>query len=91
MSLYDSTLTAAERRALNKHTHDLQDEIDLLRVLVLREMDPEQGSQSIDKITATTQAIGRLAATRQKLQAKADDKLKLALLAALSNLDAEGE
>lgn len=91
MSLYADTLTPAERRALKKHTHDLQDEIDLLRILIRREMDPEEGDQDSTKIVEACEAIARLITTRHKLQAKPDDELKLAMMQAINQLDAEAD
>lgn len=90
MSLYDTKLTKAERKALEKHIHDLADEIDVLRILIRREMDDEK-AMDVEIIIEAAQAIAKLAAIRHKLQTKPDDTLQLALLKALNEMDAEAD
>jgi hypothetical protein len=85
--IYDDNLEPAERRALRKHQHhDLAEEIDLLRILIKREMDATGDAEIICKAVDT---ITKAELARQRLQIKPDDQLRLALHTALNQLDSE--
>jgi seryl-tRNA synthetase len=84
MNFYDDTLTSAERRALKKKTTDLQDEIDLVRTLIKREMSE---TADIEAICKAAETVAKLTKAQKSLAAKADDELKLALATALNALD----
>ena len=88
MSFYDYVLTKPELKALKRHTHDLADEIDVLRVIIRRELS-EDGDGDTDKVIAIALAIAKIEQTRNRAQTKPDDVLKLALLTALNALDSE--
>lgn len=90
MSIYDTVLTAAEQRALRKHTGSLRDETNLLRILIRRQL-ADDGEQDIELVVKTAAAIGKLEATRVRAEAQRDDPLRLAMLEALNLLDKEAE
>lgn len=86
-SIYDHELTRTERNALAKHTgHTLAEEIDLLRVLVKREL---AETADIDNITKAIDSITRATVAHHKMQTKPDDALRLAFLTALNELDGD--
>jgi hypothetical protein len=71
MRFYDAQLTSAERRALKKHTHDLQDEIDLARTLITRELGE---TADIEAICKAMETITKMALARRRLVAQAIDR-----------------
>jgi hypothetical protein len=85
MSIYKAKLTSAERRALKKHSHDLQDEIDVARLLIRREL---AETADIEVICKAMETITKMVTARHRMAARPDEKAQQAFQAALFELDA---
>jgi len=94
MTYYDDALTRRERNALLKHLPSLRDEIALLRSLLHRHVWDDEASEAVDdpdmgQVIDAAKAIAILELALKRLETKPDDAVRLALLAALNQLDAD--
>ena len=87
MSIYDSILSKPELKMLRKHSHSLQDEIELLQVTIRHGV--ESKTLGLDDLCQAAESIARLKLAQRKLESKGDDELQRAFLQALKDVDAE--